>query len=162
MAELTLNELSGPALDWATAKALGKPIFHTFDIEGEYRWLGNSKIHHLAFEKPIYIVGRTGSFVVEHEAKSIPYTPTTNPIQAYEIMRELQIAVIPESHDGESGTEDSERWYGNVYFNGGDEFTTRHCESALIAICKAAVGTVFGDIQKIYVPDILVGSKYEI
>lgn len=40
------------------------------------------------------------------------------------LVAKLQIALIPESHDGKIGTESSESWYAVVYFNGGDQYTT--------------------------------------
>lgn len=61
------------------------------------------------------------------------------------LITQYQIALIPESHDGWVGTELSERWYANIYFEGGNEFTTGMCETPLIAACRAIVGMKFGD-----------------
>lgn len=73
------------------------------------------------------------------------YHPTTNWRHSGPLIAEHQIMICPESHDGAEGSELSDRWYANVYFDGGDEYTTNMCDSALIAACRAIVGMKFGD-----------------
>lgn len=65
------------------------------------------------------------------------------------IIKDYQIALIPESHDGMIGTENSELWYANIYAGGGEQYTTNMCNTPLIAACRAIVGSVFGDSVQI-------------
>ena len=118
MIEVKTAELIGPALDWATAKASETKID---DSRGK--------------ELRIDIAPGFQS----------PWIPSVNWYQGGPLIVQYQVAIIPEAHDGLEGTEMSERWYANVYFNAGEEYTTEHCDTALIAACRAVVGTVFGD-----------------
>lgn len=63
------------------------------------------------------------------------------------VIKDLQIALIPEAHEGRLGTEDSEMWGANVYYSGGEEFTTRYVQrpelAASIAALVALSGTEF-------------------
>ena len=63
------------------------------------------------------------------------------------MITDLQIALIPEAHEGRLGTEDSEMWGANVYYSGGEEFTTRYVQrpelAASIAALVALSGTEF-------------------
>lgn len=125
MKTVKTNEISGLALDYAVALAVGyKPkISNGFVVIGRY-------------EKPII------------------YSPTSQWDQIPVLLIDYQIALIPEAHDGEEGTEDSDRWYANVYYNGGDEYTTNMCDSPSYAICRAVVGVHFGD--EVTVPEELL------
>ena len=56
----------------------------------------------------------------------------------------LQISLSPESHDGREGTENSERWMANVYYSGGEEFTTQYVERPELAASLAALIALSG------------------
>ncbi len=56
----------------------------------------------------------------------------------------LQISLSPESHDGREGTENSERWMANVYYSGGEEFTTQYVERPELAASLAALVALSG------------------
>lgn len=56
----------------------------------------------------------------------------------------LQISLLPESHDGREGTENSERWMANVYYSGGEEFTTQYVERPELAASLAALVALSG------------------
>ncbi|MEE3636836.1 phage protein NinX family protein [Pseudomonas sp. AL 58] len=73
------------------------------------------------------------------------YSPSTDWAVGGPLIAKLQVALIPEAHDGMEGTEMSERWYADVYYDGGEQYTTEHCDTALIAACRAIVATKFGD-----------------
>jgi hypothetical protein len=61
------------------------------------------------------------------------------------LIQQYQVALTPEAHDGREGTEMSERWLANIYYGGGDQYSTDACDHALIAACRAIVATKFGD-----------------
>ncbi len=59
-------------------------------------------------------------------------------------MRDYQVALNPEAHNGAEGTETSERWIANIYYCG-DQYTTEPARNELVALCRAVVVTKFGD-----------------
>ena len=125
---INTNELVGYALDWAVAQVTG----HTVSITDSHR---------------IVILdahGHVGGM----------WHPSTSWAQCGPMISTLQIALTPEAHDGREGVEMSERWWANVYYDGGNEYTVDHCDTALIAACRAIVGTKFGD--SVDVPEVLV------
>ena len=73
------------------------------------------------------------------------YSPSTDWAVGGPLIAKFQVALIPEAHDGMEGTEMSERWYADVYYGGGEQYTTEHCDTVLIAACRAIVATKFGD-----------------
>ncbi|KQT57586.1 hypothetical protein ASG54_12905 [Aureimonas sp. Leaf460] len=85
------------------------------------------------------------------------YCPDADWKEGGPLIAHYQVALIPEAHDGMEGTEMSERWYANVYYAGGEEYTTEHCETPLVAACQAIVATKFGDT--VLVPRELVGAS---
>lgn len=60
------------------------------------------------------------------------------------IIQDLQIMLLPEAHDGNEGTENSERWMANVFYSGGEEFTTQYVESPQLAAALAALVALSG------------------
>ncbi|MEK2607835.1 phage protein NinX family protein [Pseudomonas shirazensis] len=77
------------------------------------------------------------------------YQPSVDWSQAGPLITEYQVALIPEAHDGKEGTERSGRWGADVYYKGGEQYTTEHCDTALIAACQAIVATEFGDTVQV-------------
>ena len=56
-----------------------------------------------------------------------------------------QVSIIPVPHRGAEGEEISDLWYADVYYKGGNQYTTEDCSTALVAACQAVVATKFGD-----------------
>ncbi|CAK7038188.1 MAG: hypothetical protein MORG_01599 [Morganella sp. (in: enterobacteria)] len=125
MKTVKTNELSGLALDYAVALAAGYAPKTS-----------------------------NGLITVGSDGRKIIYSPSIEWNQCHALLIDYQIALVPEAHDGEEGTEDSDRWYANVYYNGGDEYTTNMCNSPSYAICRAVVGVHFGD--EVVVPEELL------
>lgn len=134
MVTIKINDLIGRALDWAVDAAVtGEPL------EVHQRKSGS------------------GELMFFHKGVPFPRGPapySTSWAHGGPLIDKYGVAVIPEAHDGNEGTEMSERFYADVYYNGGDQYTTENCDTALIAVCRAAVVTVYGD--EVQVPAELV------
>lgn len=68
------------------------------------------------------------------------------------LVQQFQVALVPEAHVGDEGTEHSDRWYADIYYDGGNQYTTGFKDHALIAACQAIVATKFGDSVKVPKP----------
>lgn len=129
-------ELIGPALDWAVDWVVsGKPldVLQKKDGSGEWAYF--------------------------HEGNwfaSGPRKYSTDWSQGGPLIWKYQVATIPEAHDGQIGTECSEKWYAVIYFDGGEQYTAERCDSPLIAACRAIVASKLGD--EVEVPDALVSQ----
>ncbi|WP_439126235.1 MAG: phage protein NinX family protein (plasmid) [Pseudomonas rhizophila] len=117
-----LEELDGPALDWAVAQAAGINV---------------------QIESPQY-QNLARAYRVTSRGLS-PFRPSTEWADAGPLMREYQVALNPEAHNGAEGTETSERWIANIYYSGGDQYTTEPARNELVALCRAVAVTKFGD-----------------
>ncbi|MGN8276644.1 phage protein NinX family protein [Pseudomonas sp. SMN5] len=124
--EVKVGDLTGAALDWAVAKAAG--------------WVAARIVPILTPSKTYY----------EIQAPSgLQLNPSVDWARCGPLIEKYQVAPIPEAHDGLEGTEMSERWYADIYYDGGEQYTTEHCDSPLIAACRAIVASVFGDTVNI-------------
>ena len=124
--EVKTEDLIGVALDWAVAQAAGWKAARIATIEMP--------------SKTVY----------EIQAPSgLDLRPSTDWCQCGPLISKYQVALFPEAHDGREGTETSERWHANVYYDGGEQYTTEKCDTALIAACRAIVATRFGDAVKV-------------
>ncbi len=128
--EVKTADLAGEALGWAVGMAEGLTL-------------------HL--EPPQY--GNGWRVFAIYRGEATERCERYNPWEAWALggplIEKYQIALVPEAHDGMEGTELSERWFGDVYYSGGDQYTTEHCSTALIAACHAVVATVFGDTVQV-------------
>ena len=129
--EVKTSELTGAALDWAVALADGWEPDRLRD--GQLRIKDGNNFRYA-------VAGCSPRVNPEYR-----YSPSTIWGQCGPLILKYQPALIPEAHDGAEGTEYSEKWYANIYYNGGDEYTTEPCDSPLIAACRAIVATMFGD-----------------
>jgi hypothetical protein len=120
--QIYLEELDGPALDWAVAQAAGIKV----QIESP---------QHQNLARAYRVTSRG----------LIPFRPSTDWAHAGPLLREYQVALNPEAHYGDEGTETSERWIANIYYSGGDQYTTEPARNELVALCRAVVVTKFGD-----------------
>jgi hypothetical protein len=126
MIEVKTADLIGPALDWAVAKAAG--------------WVSARIVEIMTPSKTYYEI---------HAPSGLELRPSTDWCQCGPLVAKYQVALVPEAHDGREGTEMSERWYADVYYGGGQQYTTEHCDTALIAACRAIVATEFGDAVQV-------------
>ncbi|MEG0241270.1 MAG: phage protein NinX family protein [Pseudomonas sp.] len=134
MIEVKTADLIGLALDWATGVADGREL----ELPGAFK--GRTSV---VWCDP-FVIRREGHPEF-HDKTRRKWEPSTNGGQSMELIIKYQIAIISEAHDGLEGTEMSDRWYADVYYGGGQQYTTEHCNTALVAACRAIVGTVFGD-----------------
>lgn len=70
---------------------------------------------------------------------------SSDSVRCWRMMKKHQIMLEPEAHNGREGTEMSERWLANVYYNGGDQYTTEYVDSPELAVCIARVVMEFGE-----------------
>lgn len=130
--DVSLSELSGVALDWVVAQIIKLPVEYEAD---------------------------NGCLWFERSSEWNIWTPSTDWSQCGSLITERQIMLCPESHMGHEGTEDSQRWYADVYYDGGEQFTTAMCDTPLIAACSAIVGMEFGDLKSIAIPSQLLEAS---
>jgi hypothetical protein len=83
-------------------------------------------------------------WVTDGESPWCQFCPTRSWEDIGPTIRKLQIALIPESHDGREGSENSELWIANVYYSGGEEFTTRYVQRPELAASIAAFVALSG------------------
>lgn len=138
MIEVKTAELIGLALDYATGIADGREL----ELPGAFR--GRTSV---VWCDP-FVIKRDGNPDF-HDKTRRKWQPSTDGDQCMDLIAKYQVALIPEAHDGLEGTEASERWYADVYYGGGEQYTTEHCDTALIAACRAIVATVFGDTVQV-------------
>lgn len=65
MTKVDASQLTGAALDWAVAKALGYTIFMANHDCGPYCWTGNGHLAALTSQHTVIIVGVTGHISIE-------------------------------------------------------------------------------------------------
>ena len=118
--EVKTADLTGAALDWVVAQVEAVPVAIAAP--------------HYGTDWRVYKPDFGGK-----------YSPSTDWAIGGPLIARFQVALIPEVHDGMEGTEMSERWYADVYYDGGEQYTTEHCDTVLIAACRAIVATKFGD-----------------
>ncbi|WP_449106734.1 phage protein NinX family protein [Pseudomonas mohnii] len=118
--EVKTADLTGAALDWVVAQVEAVPVAIAAP--------------HYGTDWRVYKPDFGGK-----------YSPSTDWAIGGPLIAKFQVALIPEAHDGMEGTEMSERWYADVYYDGGEQYTTEHCDTVLIAACRAIVATKFGD-----------------
>jgi len=126
MIEVKTADLIGSALDWAVAQAAG--------------WVSAKIVAIMTPSKTYYEI---------HAPSGLELRPSTDWCQCGPLIAKYQVALVPEAHDGNEGAEMSDRWYADVYYSGGQQYTTGHCDTALIAACRAIVATVFGDMVSV-------------
>lgn len=120
--EVKTQDLSGAALDWAVAQVAG--------------WVSARIVPIITPSKTYYEI---------HAPSGLQLRPSSDWSQCGPLVARYQVALIPEAHDGLEGTEMSERWYADIYFDGGNQYTTERCDTALIAACRAIVASALGE-----------------
>ncbi|TFF13683.1 DUF2591 domain-containing protein [Pseudomonas sp. BCA14] len=133
------QDLTGTALDWAMAMAVHDKVY-CYPDGGLCPPEGTVSLN----EDDNSLWTNIGGF---HHGDR--WSPSTDWNQTGPLIEKYQIALIPEAHDGLEGTVMSERWYADIYYNGGQQYTTEHCETPLTAACRAIVGANLGDTVSI-------------
>ncbi|MEC4022132.1 phage protein NinX family protein [Pseudomonas fulva] len=128
--EVKTADLAGEALGWAVGMAEGLAL-------------------HL--EPPQY--GNGWRVFAIYRGEATERCERYNPWEAWALggalVDQLQVALIPEAHEGPDGTEASERWRAEVYYKAGEHYGTDYRDTALIAACQAVVATEFGDTVQV-------------
>lgn len=127
--KIKTSELEGVALDWAVAKAV------------------KANVRRVSEGRRMTVDYRGDTFIGCWE-------PSIDWSQGGPLIQKYQVCIEPEAHDGMPGTETSEKWVANIYYNGGDQYTTDPRPTPLIAACEAIIAAEFGD--EIEVPHELV------
>lgn len=120
---VSLDEIDGPALDWAVAQAIGLSVQIL----------------------PAYYQNLTRAYGVTPNGFS-SFRPSSDWATAGPLLREYQVSLTPEAHFGAEGTEMSERWEATVFYSAGEQHTVAPCRNELVALCRAIVVTKFGEI----------------
>jgi len=127
--------LTGAALNWAVAVAEGYKS-DSEQTEGDGLTVISPK-------------GLFTSVSVRGAENGFGYRPSTNWSQLGPLIEKHQVALVAEAHDGMPGTERSLRWYADVYYDGGQQYTTEYCDTALIAACRAIVVMHLGETVQV-------------
>lgn len=147
MTKIDAAQLSGPALDWAVAKALGYTIFMANHDSGPYGWPGNGHIGALTSQHTVIVVGVTGYISIEGPEKVEAWQPTAKWEQCGPLVARYLIDVAHELLDEKS------IWYAyNLLLDESYSAT-----SVQEAICIAAVVTELG--ETVEVPSELLKGK---
>ncbi|MEL4167319.1 phage protein NinX family protein [Pseudomonas sp. ZS001] len=137
--EVKTADLTGQALDWAVAIAVHGKVY----VYPEGGLCPPEDTISLNEDDGTMRVN-SGGF---HPKDS--WSPSTDWSQGGPLIEKYQVALVPEAHDGLEGTEMSERWYADIYYDGGEQYTTEHCETPLIAASRAIVAAYLGDTVSI-------------
>lgn len=129
------SQLTGAALDWAVAKALGYTIFMANHDCGPYCWPGNGHLAALTSQHTVIIVGVTGHISIEGPDNVETWQPTTKWCQCGPLITRYLIEL---SH--ELVGNDKSVWYGHSDML--DEWYSAN--SPTEAVCIAAVITMLG------------------
>lgn len=149
MTKVNAAQLTGPALDWAVAKALGYTILNTNHDSGEYRWPGNGHVAALTSQHTVVVVGTTGYISIEGPDKVEAWQPTKKWCQCGQLITRYFVELTHEL-----AGEDTSIWYGHNELLGEWYSAATPTE----AICILAVISVLGD--HIEVPtELLKGVK---
>ncbi|WP_160300183.1 MULTISPECIES: phage protein NinX family protein [Xenorhabdus] len=114
--KIKTNALTGRALDWAVARAVGY--------------------------ESIRISSSTKDILIGYIDRPVIYSPTWDWNQIPALLIDYRIAVIPErcTEAAFSGG-----WYASFYFDDEKQHTTNICDTPQIAICRAVVAAQLGD-----------------
>ncbi|MDC9591842.1 DUF2591 family protein, partial [Xenorhabdus sp. XENO-10] len=94
--KIKTSELTGRALDWAVARAIGMDIYICGrSRDDEYGWIGNYNVTEAAFEKPVITVGLCGEVRIEFQAEAKPYSPSTDWAQCGQLIEKYEMDVCP-------------------------------------------------------------------
>ncbi|ELY2473161.1 DUF2591 family protein [Cronobacter sakazakii] len=140
MTKVNAAQLTGPALDWAVAKALDYTIFMANHDSGPYGWPGNAHIGALTSLHTVIVVGITGLISIEGPEKVEIWQPTAKWDQCGPLLSRYGIELSRELVDDEKWT-----WYGSGELL--DE--TYIATSPQEAICIATVVTELGETVEV-------------
>lgn len=149
MTKVDASQLTGSALDWAVAKALGYNIFMANHDSGDHRWPGNGHIAALTAQHSVIIVGTTSYITIEGPDAVEAWQPTVKWCQCGPLITRYLIEI---SH--ELVGQDKSVWYGyNVLLDG-----WYSADTPQEAVCIAAVISELG--RNVDVPIELLEKKH--
>lgn len=122
---MKVADLEGPILDYWVAKAEGIAV-QIFPAGHLYAG-----------------VSRTDPEYWSNEGLDPYFSPSTDWRQGGTIIERAEIMVCPWAHYGHIDQYDG--WYANIFYDGGEEYTTDKCPTPLIAAMRAYVASKFGD-----------------
>ncbi|MDC9615841.1 DUF2591 family protein [Xenorhabdus khoisanae] len=152
--KIKTSALTGRALDWAVARAIGMDIYMANHYDDEYAWIGNYSVWKKSREKPIITVGLCNDVHIEFEAESKPYSPSTDWAQCGPFIEKYEIEISP--------------IMGGSYCAGlsitegalcpDDYVSIDMCgDTPQMAICRSVVAAKLGD--EVEIPDELVEAE---
>ncbi|MDC9607201.1 phage protein NinX family protein [Xenorhabdus griffiniae] len=149
--KIKTSALTGRALDWAVARAIGMDIYICGrSRDDEYGWIGNYNVTEAAFEKPIITVGLCGEVRIEFQAEAKPYSPSTDWAQCGQLIDKYIDDLTHMAFRGD-------HWVANcraARIGDFSIFKTQTGDTPQIAICRAVVAAKLGD--EVEIPDELV------
>ncbi|PHM37158.1 phage protein NinX family protein [Xenorhabdus innexi] len=157
--KLKTSELTGRALDFSVAQAIGMDIYICGRAsDDEYGWIGYKKSFGLiqdsvdvavaAFEKPVITVGFCGEICIESQTKSQKYSPSTNWEQCGQLIDIFGMELTNEL------VNDTWRYYATCPHLMGEY---QHGDTPKIAICRAVVAAELGN--EVDIPDELLEGE---
>ncbi|MBD0905711.1 DUF2591 family protein [Klebsiella grimontii] len=129
---MTIYDLSEFEINSRLAKLLGLDVQEIDDT----RSTGMTPWYHHQFPHTVW--------VTDKESPWRQFCATRSWEDIGSTIARLQIALVPESHNGAEGTENSEKWMANVYYDGGEEFTTHYVDRPELAASIAALVALSG------------------
>ncbi|MDC9607189.1 phage protein NinX family protein [Xenorhabdus griffiniae] len=151
--KIKTSELTGRALDWAVALAIGMDIYICGrSRDDEYGWIGNYNVAAAAFKKPIITVSLCGDVHIEFQAEVKLYSPSTDWSQCGQLIDEYLDSLTRMSIDSP--------WVASCKAVTVDDFSiwkVQTGDAPKIAICRAVVAAKLGD--EVEIPDELVEAK---
>ncbi|WP_340615823.1 phage protein NinX family protein [Xenorhabdus entomophaga] len=147
--KIKTSELTGRALDWAVARAVGMDIYMVNHYDDEYAWIGNGRVRQAAFEKPIITVGLCNDVHIEFEAESKPYSPSTDWARCGPLIEKHHVELNFNSV--------SEEWSAYIFNFEELESVIEDGDTPQIAICRAVVAAQLGD--EVEIPDELMEGE---
>ncbi|MEQ1977134.1 phage protein NinX family protein [Xenorhabdus sp. SGI240] len=149
--KIKTNALTGRALDWAVARAIGMDIYICGrSSDDEYGWIGNYSVWKKSCEQPVITIGLCNDIHIEFAGKSKPYSPSTNWEQCGQLIERYIDDLTHMAFRGD-------HWVANcraVRVGDFSIFKTQTGDTPQIAICRAVVAAKLGD--EVEIPDELV------
>ncbi|MBD2822648.1 DUF2591 family protein [Xenorhabdus sp. 42] len=143
--KLKTSELTGRALDFSVAQAIGMDIYICGRVsDDEYGWIGNYNVTAAAFEKPIITVGFLGDIRIEYQGTSKEYSPSTDWSQCGHLIEKYKVKVEYSSHVWLASCKNKRRLISLG-------------RTPQIAICRAVIDAQIG--SEIDIPDELLEEK---
>ncbi|MCC8366518.1 DUF2591 family protein [Xenorhabdus sp. PB61.4] len=141
--KIKTSELTGKALDFSVAKAVGMDIYMcSRSHDDEYGWIGNYEVTAHSFETPVITFGLCKNLCIEFNGDSTRYSPSTDWSQCGHLMDRYCKSF------GMVQRRTNETWRAFAYgapWNGQDTMRLASGDTLQIAFCRALVTAQLGD-----------------